>query len=154
MATPIETYERHVHIVPFAYRSMHRRAAHCGIEAFIYADGCAVVIATELADNPGMSITNAAEYAATAVCRRLGIDPHHLVWIEHYPADPGPVCRGRTKKVRCRACAGRGVRRERDTYDRVRFAATNIQADLMFDDPTWSPITERDWHELGLEPRG
>ncbi len=44
-----------------------------------------VVIATELPDNTGTSITNAAQYIATLVVMHYGLDPHSLVWIEHYP---------------------------------------------------------------------
>jgi hypothetical protein len=45
------------------------------------------VVATELYEaNPGFSITNSVEAAAAAVCNQLGIDPAHLVFIEHYPA--------------------------------------------------------------------
>lgn len=43
------------------------------------------VVATELNDNPGMSITNAAADLAMMVCRTFAIDPNELVWIEHYP---------------------------------------------------------------------
>jgi len=43
------------------------------------------VIATELREgNPGYSITNSAEAAAAAVCNQRGIEPAHLIWIEHY----------------------------------------------------------------------
>ena len=43
-----------------------------------------VVVATELDDNPGTSITNAAEYLATSVCKEFNINPFDLIWIEHY----------------------------------------------------------------------
>ena len=46
----------------------------------------AVVIATELPENTGTSITNAAEYLATMVVEQYELRPHTLVWIEHYPA--------------------------------------------------------------------
>jgi len=44
-----------------------------------------VAIVTELSDNPGMSITNAIEDVALAVCERTGIPFKDLVLIEHYP---------------------------------------------------------------------
>jgi hypothetical protein len=154
MATPSETCERHVHVELFQYHDVHRRRGHCGIEMFIFTDGRVVVIATERSDNPGMSVTIAAEQIADAVCRQMSIEPHRLVWIEHYPAEKCPVCRGCKTEIRCRACDGRGVRRERATYDRVRFAVIDTRAEPMFDDPAWSPMTDCDWHELGLEPRG
>lgn len=43
------------------------------------------VIATELPDNEGMSITNAAEEVAMQVCQFYEIPIAQLVWIEHYP---------------------------------------------------------------------
>ncbi len=53
-----------------------------------------VVICTELADNPGMSITNSAERIAAEVISAHSL-PAPLVWIEHYedgargtPEDP------------------------------------------------------------------
>lgn len=46
------------------------------------------VIVTELPKNPGMSVTNAAEYVADEVCARFGIHPEELVLIEHYPEQP------------------------------------------------------------------
>jgi hypothetical protein len=64
----------------------------------IYAgssEGVPVVIATELPDNPGMSITNAAERIAGEVIsfHRL---PAPLVWIEHYEDGARGLRRTRT----------------------------------------------------------
>lgn len=46
------------------------------------------VIATELPDNPGMSLTNAAASVAMQVCQYYEIPLKELVWIEHYPEEP------------------------------------------------------------------
>jgi hypothetical protein len=43
-----------------------------------------IVIATELPDNHGTSITNCAEYLATLVVRQYELFPDRLIWIEHY----------------------------------------------------------------------
>lgn len=43
-----------------------------------------VVIATELPDNTGTLITNAAEHVATLVVWEHALEPHRLLWIEHY----------------------------------------------------------------------
>ena len=43
-----------------------------------------MILCTELATNPGQSITNAAEQLATAACRRFAIPFNKLIWIEHY----------------------------------------------------------------------
>jgi len=57
----------------------HRLVGRCRLQ--IYGS---LVIATELPDNPGMSITNAAEEIATQVCETYEIYPQFLTWIEHY----------------------------------------------------------------------
>lgn len=47
------------------------------------------MIATELPDNPGMSLTNAAASVAMQVCQYYEISLKQLVWIEHYPEETG-----------------------------------------------------------------
>lgn len=47
-------------------------------------EGSAIVIATELPDNPGMSITNAAELIATKAIGDFGLIPQHTRFIEHW----------------------------------------------------------------------
>ena len=59
--------------------------ARCQIQFFIAPTGDAVVVATELPDNPGKSITSAAGEIATALLRDYQLDPELLVCIEHYP---------------------------------------------------------------------
>jgi hypothetical protein len=46
----------------------------------------AVVICSELADNPGASVTNAAEAMATQVRDRY-LKGRTMVWVEHYPPE-------------------------------------------------------------------
>ncbi len=46
------------------------------------------MITTELPDNPGMSLTNAAASVAMQVCQFYEIPLDELVWIEHYPEEP------------------------------------------------------------------
>ncbi len=43
------------------------------------------VVATELLNNQGMSITNAFEEVAMLVCQFYKIPIAQLVWLEHYP---------------------------------------------------------------------
>jgi hypothetical protein len=47
-----------------------------------------VVTASELSDNPGISISDAVEPLATAVWDGLG-RPYRMQWVEHYPAAHG-----------------------------------------------------------------
>lgn len=46
------------------------------------------VIATEIRDNPGMSITNVVQEVAVQVSAYYEIPLSELVWIEHYPEEP------------------------------------------------------------------
>lgn len=65
----------------------NRVEARCGIRVLWAPTGDLVVIATELPDNPGMSITNAAEEVATTIYQEYGqgqIEPQQMLWIEHY----------------------------------------------------------------------
>ncbi len=88
----------------------------CDVEIAEVSDVCTVVVATEVDDNPGTSVTNMAEGLATAVCRLYRISPHKLVWYEHYPQG----------RFRCR-----------DTWDRVYFDFDWDRA--QFTHPRWQP---------------
>ena len=67
-----------------------------GIYEFVGYNGCFcfcylrvncrenLVFCSELHDNPGTSITNAAELLATQVTVQFAIHPDALTWIEHY----------------------------------------------------------------------
>lgn len=79
--------------------------------------GVAVVV-TELADNPGPSITNAAEVIATAAAAELGLEPGRMIYIEHY----GP-----------RASHG-------DTYDLVMFSWERTPAGWVASSPGWKHL--------------
>jgi hypothetical protein len=46
----------------------------------------AVVVLSELADNPGKSVTNAAAELATEIAQRYALDPQTTTWLEHYGA--------------------------------------------------------------------
>lgn len=62
--------------------------ARCGLR-LLQSDAGALVILTELPDNPGMSVTNASEEIASLVATRYDLDPASTTWIEHYPPRPG-----------------------------------------------------------------
>jgi hypothetical protein len=137
----------------FDYAGLHGRPARCGLEIHPLDDGRTAVIATELSDNPGVSVTNFAEELAMLVCKGWRIDPAKLVWIEHYPADPCPACAGTARRNDsvCRACGGCGTRREAATYDLVTFTLDASTGELS--DPKWRPMREEGWRELGIEAR-
>ena len=67
-------YER-IDIDRFEFVGFHGCRSFCALEILRLADERHAVIATELRDNPGTSITNAFELVATAVCRQFNIDP-------------------------------------------------------------------------------
>lgn len=63
-----------------------RRLTRCRLRLFQPATApVPVVVVSELADNPGMSITNSAEYIWRALARRL--DSLDFVMVEHYGAE-------------------------------------------------------------------
>lgn len=69
----------------YEFTGYHGSKAHCRLR--IYGgdpDRPSVVIATEAEDNPGTSITNAAESLATRVCQDFRLDPDTVLWVEHY----------------------------------------------------------------------
>ena len=68
----------------YRFKGLRNFESWCSLELQRLPDGRTVVIATEVRDNPGTSITNVAEGLALAVCQEYGIDPEQLVWIEHY----------------------------------------------------------------------
>lgn len=77
----------------YTYPSNFGGAAKCDLEIIHSPGQTTLVICTELADNPGTSVTNAAERIATRLCHKdPTIDPEGLIWVEHYPersAGPG-----------------------------------------------------------------
>jgi len=67
----------------FPFRGPLGRGARCHLQVYEEPKAPAIVIATELDDNPGMSITNAAETLADQVCRFLEKPEYGIIWVEH-----------------------------------------------------------------------
>ena len=95
---------------------------------------------SERPDNPGMSVTNAAEVLATRIADALGLGPEDAVFVEHYPAE-----RGRGEP---------GTRRPGETWDRVTFRRVVHMGgrSCSFEDPSWRPMADADWRALGTHP--
>ena len=72
---------------PFDFRGIHDAPSRCHLRIYRHPNRPVIVVATELADNPGSSVTNALPGLADAVCSSFDIDPDVLLWVEHYPAD-------------------------------------------------------------------
>ena len=79
------------HIIEYKGYPFHNFISRCGIQVRETEDGKYLVIATDLGDDTGTSVTNACETIAEVVCRDYEILPRNLIFIEHYPA------RGRKK---------------------------------------------------------
>ena len=63
--------------------------AWCQLQVYVTDDAAVVALATELADNPGVSITAWADRLAYRVWQEVG-EPPVFTWIEHYPAGSSP----------------------------------------------------------------
>ncbi len=72
----------------YLYRGFHGCPSYCWLRIYM-TPGQTVVLATEVEDNPGTSITNMAAGLATEVVRVFHLPLDTLVWIEHYPAHLG-----------------------------------------------------------------
>ena len=132
---------------PFEYRGFHGCQSFCKVEVIPVADGRTVVIATELADNPGTSVTNVAEYLASEICGRFSIQPDRLAWIETY-GYPAPGERQRTFD---RVTFERRPRSELPpppSILRLRPSGWPGQ----FCRPLWRAMRDADWAALGMGP--
>jgi hypothetical protein len=134
----------------FQYRGFHGCPCVCSLEILRLADGRTAVIATELEDNPGTSVTNVAGHLASEVCDRFGIDPKNLVWIEHY-GYAGSL-EGTRERTYDR------VTLQFREPDRIRWAPSVSRHKPdgwpgYFEEPQWRPMKEADWRELGLPPK-
>ncbi len=67
----------------FGWTDHNGNKAHCRLDILTGANDHPIVVLTELADNPGASVTNAAQALTTAV-RRLYMLPDSAIYIEHY----------------------------------------------------------------------
>lgn len=59
--------------------------SRCRIRIFRPHPEQIVVIASDLGEDSGTSITNCADSLATLIVRDFCLDPDLLLWIEHYP---------------------------------------------------------------------
>jgi hypothetical protein len=116
------------------FTGLWNRPAKCRIRVYRLESGMTVVIATELPDNPGTTITNAAELLATEIRQRLVTAGEAMVWIEHYQ-ERGVV---------------NGAPTIQETFDRVLFRWDGNR----YDDPQWLPFSRKAVEQLIGEPLG
>ncbi len=70
----------------FHFTNPHNRAiSQCWVRVYGHPER-ATVIWTEIAENQGMSVTNAAQYLASQLQEEFTLDPLETIWIEHYGA--------------------------------------------------------------------
>ena len=102
----------------------------CRLESRPLKDGRHLVIAYELPDNPGRSVTNAAEDIAQQFAEAAGVDVSRLVWVESYALARMPG--------------------EAPTWDRCTF--TRDPSGVFRETATsWQRMKPADWQTLGLE---
>jgi len=95
--------------------------------------GTVVVVATELPDNPGVSITNWAEYLATEIRRVYLTQGEALIWIEHYQERPRRFDKRATIK---------------ETFDRVLMRWNGYS----YEEPEWKKFDRAGVERLIREP--
>ena len=94
----------------YQYQGENLRPAHCRVRVYVGKDLAPVVIVTECDDNPGASITTAADTLYPRIIAKYlpgWLDQaEELILIEHYVG-----------------LGGEWGRRQRDTFDRVTFSS-------------------------------
>ena len=76
------------------YSEIAKGNCHCHLRIYKVAFDKAVIIVSELLDNPGRSITDEASTLINLVCYKFGFAPYKVMWVEHYP--PGYLKDGET----------------------------------------------------------
>jgi hypothetical protein len=105
----------------FDFAGPHRFASQCRLRVYEGPGLPLVVIATERPDNPGTSVTNAAEVLATQVYQWLEYPARGMVFIEHYEQDG------------------------QEDYAQERFALVSFaEMDGQFISPQWQHMTKEE----------
>lgn len=70
----------------FTWRSQLAKIdCQCRLRIYKITINQAVVIVSELPDNPGRSITEEALTLIQLVCHKFALNPTKTMWLEHYP---------------------------------------------------------------------
>ncbi len=89
------------------YSEIGQKQCECGLRIYKISFDKAVVIASELKDNPGRSITDEVITLINLVCYKFGLSPFKIMWIEHYPE---------------------GYLKEEDTYDEIWLTMFHVKS--------------------------
>ena len=84
-----------------------KKDCECGLRIYKISFNQAIVIVSELKDNPGRSITDEALTLIHLVCYKFGLNLTNTMWIEHYPE---------------------GYLKEEDTYDEIKLEMFDINS--------------------------
>ena len=112
------------------HRNIRRTPSVCHLQVARRGDD-SLIIATELADNPGMSITNSSERLASLVVQQFGLNPAHMTFIEHYNEE---------------SYYGQSLRRDPDHYSEVSYTWEGNEAKH----PQWKPLSFEAFVEVGI----
>lgn len=80
------------------YSEVAKGNCHCRLRIYKLSFDSAVIIVSELLDNPGRSISDEASALIHLVCYQFGLAIYKIMWIEHYPG---------------------GYLKDEDTYDEI-----------------------------------
>lgn len=75
--------EIHETIAQFPYKGYFECESFCKVE-IAGSNHHALVVMTELKNNPGTSITNRSEMIAEEIVNRYGLEPGRCIFVEHY----------------------------------------------------------------------
>lgn len=89
------------------YSEIEKGNCHCRLRIYKLTFDSAVIIVSELLDNPGRSITDEASALIHLVCYQFGLAIYKVMWIEHYPA---------------------GYLKDEDTYDEIMLTSGTISS--------------------------
>ena len=116
-------------MIIYNYKGFYGCACKCGLQ--VHKN---LVIATEIPQNEGTSITNMAAELASLVCEGFEIEPSELIWIEHYP-DRGLNERTGEYEIPEDFSLVTFKQKEKTSYLTVGVATISI-----FSSPVWHPI--------------
>lgn len=89
------------------YSETAKGNCHCRLRIYKLNFDHAMIIVSELLDNPGRSISDEASNLIHLVCYQFGFAIYKVMWIEHYPG---------------------GYLKDEDTYDEVMLALGRISS--------------------------
>jgi hypothetical protein len=110
----------------FQFQGLNQCDSVCGIEVYDKGQYAAVVVVSELDENPGTSVTNAWPFLADEISKDYNLGGQNIVWIEYYPAN----------KIRG------------EVWDRVHLELANGEFQMSQNRHPWQSLTKEQVQEL------